>query len=174
MGVDFMAGYKDMCQGRDGLIHLTGTYGSGTGNGDNPVISFSEQWLREGSCLDVSAWGVNTTGMVAADCPDDDSLPPLGVDGAAGHVRAVREPPLHLTAAPNPFNPAVRLIIPPGLHRPSLKIYNFAGALVEDLPFPPATDRTVVWNAAGHPSGLYFAVLQIHGKRLTRTLVLAK
>jgi len=66
-----MGGYMHLMQSRDGIIHLIGSHGSGTGAGNNEVISFSEQWLRHGACLDVAEWGINTAGMVAL-CPGED------------------------------------------------------------------------------------------------------
>jgi len=72
-----------MIQTRDGIIHIIGSKGSGTGNGNQEVISFSEQWLRHGACIEVAEWGVNTAGMVSL-CPGetrpDSSLRILSTD----------------------------------------------------------------------------------------------
>ena len=77
-GSEYTAGYKDMCQTQDGIIHLIGWHGTSLNKGDNPHMAFTEQWLREKPCLDVSNWGINTKGRISP-CPTEDTMQYTGV-----------------------------------------------------------------------------------------------
>jgi len=76
-----------------------------------------------------------------------------------------------LTAAPNPFNPALEIRFVNGAPgEASVKIYNPAGRLVRTFRFPnlPASEQTVVWagrSDAGQPvaSGVYLVALETAG-----------
>lgn len=85
-----------------------------------------------------------------------------------GLEKEVMPEPLTFEVAPNPFNPVVRFRMNYGLKNANLKIFDCSGRLAVNL------GNKVEWNAAGRPSGLYFAVLECDGKRLIRKLVLSK
>jgi hypothetical protein len=56
-----------------------------------------------------------------------------------------------------------------------IDIYNCQGNLVDRLPTANCLLPTeVIWDASGHPSGIYIARIQWGGKRMTRQLVLMK
>lgn len=73
-----------------------------------------------------------------------------------------------LTCSPNPFNPVVRFSLAGNLKDAGLKIYDCSGKLAADV-----TGRCE-WNAAGRPSGIYYAILEYNGMQISRKLVLAK
>lgn len=179
---DVMTGYMDMCQGKDGMIHLMGTNGTcGSGwKNENPQASFSEQWLREGSCLDVAEWGINTAGMVRSGCPDDDSMPPLAAGGSAGGVGAATRTAPTLAASPNPFNPSATILahLPENEHA-ELSVFSVTGKAIRHWTLKGGEQR-ITWNgrdAAGKalPSGCYFLVMETSGdKLLIERMVLLK
>jgi ligand-binding sensor domain-containing protein len=81
------------------------------------------------------------------------------------------------SAYPNPFNPstAVDFTLPvPG--EAALSVYNIAGQLVERVSheYMDAGTHTVVWNASGHASGLYFILLESEGMRDMRRVLFLK
>ncbi len=101
-------------------------------------------------------------------------------------VTAVGDLPLPvvaLRAAPNPFNPAVRLAadLPPGA-RARVEIRDLRGRLVRRLAAPARAGDTASWrwdgrDAAGRPaaSGVYLARLLVNGRAAGRArLVLAR
>ncbi|UCG52210.1 MAG: T9SS type A sorting domain-containing protein [Candidatus Latescibacterota bacterium] len=80
-------------------------------------------------------------------------------------------------ATPNPFNPMTRIsyVLPePGIVRVS--IYDVAGRHVTDLVSGAQSEgeHTVVWNAGGMASGIYFYRLQMGDQSLTRKMILLK
>lgn len=169
---DMMNGHKGLVQGRDGIIHLMSTYGSGGGHGDNPQASFSEQWLREGPCLPVSDWGINTAGMVATGCPDDDSLPPLTVQKTVVHKTQPA-----VSVFPNPFNPVttIRYSLPAGVQAEYV-IYTVSGKLIFSMKNMSGKGR-FAWGDGGQPlaSGLYLGRLKTDdGKIINQKLILVR
>ncbi|MBL8027338.1 MAG: SUMF1/EgtB/PvdO family nonheme iron enzyme [Fibrobacteres bacterium] len=153
-GIDYMGFHKGLTQGRDGLIHVVGAPGScGFQPGDIPHIAFSEQWLREGSCLDIADWGINTAGMIAP-CPHEDSLP-LSVTAYKNNKVPI------LMAVPNPFNPStlIKCDLPKGMVA-DYTIYSMNGSIVfkhENL----NNKVRIIWK--GQASGLYIGKLKTKG-----------
>ncbi len=81
------------------------------------------------------------------------------------------------SAYPNPFNPVTTIGFDvPAESNVTLEIYNISGQRVDELHAGSMTAgfHTVTWNAAGHPSGLYFARLQAGNTVLNQKLVLMK
>jgi len=78
---------------------------------------------------------------------------------------------------PNPFNPltTIRFSLPKSTHV-TLKIFNLLGQEIETLVNEKlsAGEYDTKWNAAGHPSGIYFYRLQAHDYREVRKLILLK
>ena len=79
--------------------------------------------------------------------------------------------------SPNPFNPMTEIAfaVPQDSHV-RLRIFNVRGQVVETL-----VDRTVgagdhvaMWNAANHPSGVYFYRIEAPGFSETRKMVMLK
>lgn len=67
---------------------------------------------------------------------------------------------------PNPFNPATTIEYDlPSESRVRMRIYNTAGQLLATVvdAVQQAGPKSVVWNAAGNPSGLYFCRLEASG-----------
>jgi hypothetical protein len=84
-----------------------------------------------------------------------------------------------LTILPNPFNPAVKIMVRRyayGVQRVSSQIYDISGKLVKD--FTPYASRitpyTFTWNAFQHPSGVYILKATLGNRTLTKKLVLQK
>ncbi len=82
-----------------------------------------------------------------------------------------------LNAYPNPFNPVTTLsfsVRDEGMLQ--LSIYNISGQLVSELAHEYRTPGNVEcnWDAGNHPSGVYFAQLNINGTYYTQKLVLMK
>ena len=84
---------------------------------------------------------------------------------------------------PNPFNPAttIRLVVPDGGARVTLRVYDVEGRLIRTLidGHRPSGPDAVVWDgsdAAGNPAatGLYFYRLEAPGFAQTRKMVLLK
>jgi hypothetical protein len=78
---------------------------------------------------------------------------------------------------PNPFNPqtTIRYDLPvQGFV--ALTVYNVSGRVVATLVDGPqeAGSYSLVWNAAGHPSGLYFYELRTDGFRQIKRMMLLK
>lgn len=83
---------------------------------------------------------------------------------------------------PNPFNPVTTIAfeLPDEAHV-RLAIYSVSGRLVDTVldDLVPAGRRCVTWDAGAGtgrslPSGIYFCVLDVEGKLLTRKMVLVK
>jgi hypothetical protein len=78
---------------------------------------------------------------------------------------------------PNPFNPitAIGYSVPGDCHV-ILKVFNTSGQEVSVLvdQHVKAGAHTVIWDAAGMPSGLYFYTLQSGGKQHTKKMLLLK
>jgi hypothetical protein len=100
--------------------------------------------------------------------------------GAAHDVGAVREQPLRMTAAPNPFNPSTVISISGvKLVAASLRVFDMRGRMVADLTgalrrSAMRGEARVEWNAAGLASGIYVVRLDGTGFTLTRSLVLIR
>ncbi|MBC8214614.1 MAG: T9SS type A sorting domain-containing protein [Candidatus Marinimicrobia bacterium] len=82
---------------------------------------------------------------------------------------------------PNPFNPktVISYSVPVETNgRLTLQIYNITGQPVEELVNSSSTQvagyHSVVWDAENHPSGIYFAELQIGNSVQTKKLLLLK
>jgi len=89
--------------------------------------------------------------------------------GAAHDVGAIHESPLRITAAPNPFNPVVRITLTGAPSRgAALKVYDLSGRLVADL-----TGKSG-WNASGNASGTYVIVARSQGLVSTRKIIYSK
>jgi len=78
---------------------------------------------------------------------------------------------------PNPFNPTTQITF--SLPRDSavtLTVYNVRGQAVAKLADGPMTagEHAVTWNAADHPSGLYFYRLEGPGFSETRKMTMLK
>lgn len=82
-----------------------------------------------------------------------------------------------LTMAPNPFNPSTVLSFTADAGKTALvEIFNIQGKRICRL-FEGRMgggQRTVAWNAAGRPSGVYVARLMVEGKMLQKRLTLAR
>ena len=80
-------------------------------------------------------------------------------------------------ATPNPFRGTtdIRFAIPATMNV-ALHIYNAGGQLVSTLANGPmsAGDHTVGFRGQNLPSGLYFAVLKVDGRLITRSVVLSR
>jgi len=78
---------------------------------------------------------------------------------------------------PNPFNPATQIIYSlPRNSRVELSVYNIRGEKVAMLvnENQEAGSHTIVWNAAGAGSGIYFIKLEAGGLRLMKKCLLVK
>ncbi len=79
--------------------------------------------------------------------------------------------------SPNPFNPTTTIeYMTSGSGNVSLSIYNIAGqkiATLQDGAMSKGT-HSIVWNAAGNSSGVYFVVLNANGMRSTRKITLMR
>jgi hypothetical protein len=78
---------------------------------------------------------------------------------------------------PNPFNPVTTIeYSAPGDCHVILKVFNTSGQEVSVLvdQHVRAGAHTVIWDAAGMPSGLYFYTLQSGGKQHTKKMLLLK
>jgi len=91
---------------------------------------------------------------------------------------SVRPTDLTLANYPNPFNPTTRIEFTVDKHGPaSLQVYNVLGQLVADV-FRGVAEKgkrhSVQFDARQLSSGMYFAVLEANGRRLTQQLILMK
>ncbi len=78
---------------------------------------------------------------------------------------------------PNPFNPSTQIVFSlPNEADARLTVYNLLGVTVATLAEGPLSSgrHTITWNAAGMPSGLYFARLEAGGASAMKRMVLAK
>lgn len=83
-----------------------------------------------------------------------------------------------LTVYPNPFNPVTRI----GMYleancNTAINIYNAQGHHVKQLykGYVNAGEYKLIWDAGGMPSGVYFCVINVGGRRLvSQKLVLLK
>jgi len=78
---------------------------------------------------------------------------------------------------PNPFNPSTAIAYDlPSESHVTLKVYNMLGQEVATLVDNQvsAGRHTVIWNAASHPSGIYFYQLTAAGATATGKMVLLK
>ncbi len=81
------------------------------------------------------------------------------------------------TPYPNPFNPTttIKYSIPEESHV-TIAIYNVSGQVVSVLKdeYQQAGNHSIIWNATGVSSGLYFSTLKANGFTETRKMVLVK
>lgn len=85
--------------------------------------------------------------------------------------------PLHLAAAPNPFNPGTVLhFVAPTGGLAHLAVYDLAGRMVDTLldRVIEAGDHDVTWQPHKLASGNYLARLTLHGQEQTVSLMLTK
>jgi hypothetical protein len=92
-------------------------------------------------------------------------------------VKEILPHEIMLSTYPNPFNPTTTLsftVQNEGMLQ--LSIYNISGQLVSELAHENRTPGSVEynWDAGNHPSGVYFAQLNINGTYYTQKLVLMK
>ena len=92
-------------------------------------------------------------------------------------VKEILPQEIMLSTYPNPFNPTTTLsftVQNEGMLQ--LSIYNISGQLVSELAHENRTPGSVEynWDAGNHPSGVYFAQLNINGTYYTQKLVLMK
>ena len=92
-------------------------------------------------------------------------------------VKEILPQEIMLSTYPNPFNPTTTLSFTmqnEGMLQ--LSIYNISGQLVSELAHEYRTPGSVEynWDAGNHPSGVYFAQLNINGTYYTQKLVLMK
>jgi len=90
-------------------------------------------------------------------------------------VKEILPQEIMLSTYPNPFNPTTTLsftVQNEGMLQ--LSIYNISGQLVSELAYEYRTPGSVEynWDAGNHPSGVYFAHLNINGTYYTQKLVL--
>jgi len=110
--------------------------------------------------------------------PDDTTMLANEVTGVAPRGGATIPTTLALRQNyPNPFNPQTSIVfdLPKAAHV-TLAVYDLYGRLVAmlvDGDRPPG-EHTVVWDASGRASGVYFCRLQVNGLILTRKLVLMR
>ncbi len=96
--------------------------------------------------------------------------------GVIGDQTTEKPDRIALRAHPNPFNSVVELEI---LNQPEghleLKIYDIAGRLVDDLSSVIADgEKTIRWDAAGRPGGIYFARLKAGKKSASIPIIYLK
>jgi hypothetical protein len=92
-------------------------------------------------------------------------------------IKEILPQEIMLSTYPNPFNPTTTLsftVQNEGMLQ--LSIYNISGQLVSELAHENRTPGSVEynWDAGNHPSGVYFAQLNINGTYYTQKLVLMK
>src|SRR3989339_602720 len=82
-----------------------------------------------------------------------------------------------LIVAPNPFNPAVTIIVNGNgaetLRATSLRVYNTNGRMVADLTSGVINNR-VTWDAGTHPAGVYVVRAMTGGNILTKRITLLR
>ena len=80
-------------------------------------------------------------------------------------------------AGPNPFNPSTSLnVVVPDAGHVTVSVYDMAGRLVDEIAnsWHDAGDQSVVWNASGYPSGIYFVKLEAGSFVASQKIVLVK
>ena len=144
------------------------------GGSDNDVGSSVDLTEDGGYIIAGYTWNLETP----ADCWLLKTGPDTAVSGAPV-IQWVSHPKnftLH-PAYPNPFNPTTTINYGiPGNNFVSLTIYNILGQRVATLVngMQLAGDHAAIWNAADHPSGIYFARLQTGNYTKTIKMVLLK
>lgn len=128
----------------------------------------------------VEAWCFTVTGIDHDLLPYDADADEMDGTCSEGIVSGVGPIPAKFALAqnaPNPFNPMTTIKY--SLPRDSqvlLRIYNLRGQVVETLVEGSMTAgyHDAVWNAAGHPSGVYFYRIQAGDFTETRKMILLK
>jgi hypothetical protein len=95
-----------------------------------------------------------------------------GSTGVDGHVYNMDLP--SLSVSPNPFNPATRVTVKGVKGNVALKVFGVDGAVVADLSKLVIGKKTVMWNAAGLPSGLYFIELKTAHRTIRQKAILVR
>ncbi|OGS37467.1 MAG: hypothetical protein A2293_11080 [Elusimicrobia bacterium RIFOXYB2_FULL_49_7] len=85
---------------------------------------------------------------------------------------------LSLHFSPNPFNPKVKIMVCGKLETGSiLEIYEMAGKRIQTMTLSEhslSADRSLVWNGANHPSGLYLVRIISGNKAASKQMTLLK
>ncbi len=182
------AGQGLLCVGGGGAVTCTDIYGNPGGNdlcGTDGGGNFSLDPRFVGTAGDEYTLRVDSPCAPGNHPGGACGLAPIGAVPPGASLTAVPPPAARLRllgAAPNPFNPRVRVAFAldaPG--RVEARLYDLAGRLVRDLTPGelPAGDHEIVWDgrlAAGKSAaaGVYLLEVTGHGARLTQRLVLAR
>jgi hypothetical protein len=179
-----MKGYMDMAQGSDGIIHLIGTNGSTSAPGNQPYVSFSEDYLRGGSCLDVAQWGINTEGTISDCSTTEPAYFDTACSDCGGNVTAetVSQKYKHsLTAFPNPFNPDTEIRYSLNIGEKGVLVYTLYdanGKIMKIIPIQK-NDGTIKISSGKSginlSSGVYYGQISINGRKaLSHKIVFMK
>jgi hypothetical protein len=106
---------------------------------------------------------------------DRDMSPELGLDDTRGERPGETVARVELSARPNPFSGGTHLRLSLPHSTPvKLRIYSVSGQLVETLVDGElgAGHHGLTWRASGAAPGVYLAILDVGGERLTRKLTL--
>ena len=81
------------------------------------------------------------------------------------------------SAYPTPFNPTTTIgysVVDAG--HVTVSVYDMAGRLVDEIVnnWQEAGEQSVVWNASGYPSGIYFVKLEAGSFAASQKIVLVK
>jgi hypothetical protein len=123
------------------------------------------------------AWDVDHRRFYIVEKNGDGSLPLVhvvkfpGTSAAAANLGQDRSVGATIAVSPNPFNSSTTIRVESSRFKvQSLKIYNLAGKLVQEL----KQSGTYTWHAYNQTSGMYIIKATVGGKTVTKRIVLAK
>jgi hypothetical protein len=134
-----------------GMRAISGSNSAGTFDPNrNLVISMNTSWQG----LQVNVMRVDTDSLIS------------GFHKGAGNRPAIAA----LSASPNPFNPVATINLPhPGAR---VSIYDISGKRVADFGAVPG--NKALWNASGHPSGVYVIEAVYRAKTSVKLITLMR